>query len=87
MKIILDKLLEHYNREDGIKQESFFGLLTEEQMARLDGMEQYLLAFIESEEYRKLPDDYQPDIKIEDAITAITMLLDYCFEKKNATNH
>ena len=44
----------------------------------LDTIEQYLKQIIESEEYKQLKEgDYQPDLNLEDALTAVSYLLDY----------
>ncbi len=53
-------------------------MLRTNQIGRLDSIEQYLKQIIESEEYKQLKEgDYQPDLNLEDALTAISYLLDY----------
>jgi len=53
-------------------------MLRTNQIGRLDTIEQYLKQIIESEEYQQLKEgDYQPDLSLEDAITAVSYLLDY----------
>ena len=53
-------------------------MLRTNQIGRLDSIEQYLKQIIESEEYKQLKEgDYQPDLNLEDALTAVSYLLDY----------
>ncbi len=53
-------------------------MLRTNQIGRLDTIEQYLKQIIESEEYKQLKEgDYQPDLNLEDALTAVSYLLDY----------
>ncbi len=61
-------------------------MLRTNQIGRLDTIEQYLKQIIESEEYKQLKEgDYQPDLNLEDAITAVSYLLDYLTTQSKET--
>lgn len=55
--------------------------MNEEQIARLDQIEQWLIEILDSPEFKKLP-DYSPDLNLADACQAVSCLLNTLMESK-----
>lgn len=54
--------------------------MNEEQIARLDQIEQWLIEILDSPEFKKL--DYHPDVTLVDSCQGVGYLLDFLMETK-----